>query len=75
VIDQNGFVRGHAYTVVDAREVHGHRLVKIRWVLVAFVANTALTVPRNPWSETEWNGAWSDGSKEWTWEIMKELGT
>lgn len=30
VIDQCGVVQGHAYTVVDAREVQGHRLVKIR---------------------------------------------
>ncbi|KAF2761112.1 cysteine proteinase, partial [Pseudovirgaria hyperparasitica] len=56
--DDEGFVRGHAYSVLEAREVNELRLLKIR----------------NPWGETEWNGAWSDGSKEWTPEMMKELG-
>ena len=59
--DAEGFVRGHAYTVLAAREVTSKgkpvRLIKIR----------------NPWGCQEWNGAWSDGSKEWTPDIMKEL--
>ena len=31
---------------------------------------------RNPWGESEWTGAWGDGSKEWTGEwldVLKEL--
>jgi len=59
--DKEGFVRGHAYTVLEAREVpykdEPLRLLKVR----------------NPWGSQEWNGAWSDGSKEWTAEMMKEL--
>lgn len=62
--DDEGFVRGHAYTVLDGREIKDPkdkektiRLLKIR----------------NPWGKTEWNGAWSDGSKEWTADTMKEL--
>lgn len=32
---------------------------------------------RDPWGELGWQGAWSDGSKEWTteWlEVLPELG-
>lgn len=62
--DEEGFVRGHAYTVLNTREVKDPedqsktlRLLRIR----------------NPWGRQEWNGAWSDGSKEWTAKMMQEL--
>lgn len=63
-LDEEGFVRGHAYTVLNAKEIKDPkdkektlRLLKIR----------------NPWGDSEWNGAWSDGSKEWTADTMREL--
>ncbi len=34
---------------MEAREVEGHRLLKLR----------------NPWGKKEWTGKWSDGSSEW----------
>jgi len=66
---RNGLVRGHAYSVLDAREVTarkagGHketiRLLKLR----------------NPWGQFEWDGAWSDGSPEWEQykKVAKKLG-
>ncbi|KAF2098264.1 cysteine proteinase, partial [Rhizodiscina lignyota] len=62
--DEEGFVRGHAYTVLSAREVKDPidesktlRLLKVR----------------NPWGRQEWNGAWSDGSKEWNAKMIQEL--
>lgn len=58
----HGLVTSHAYTVLEAREVNmdggkKERLIKIR----------------NPWGSQEWRGAWSDGSEEWTPEMMKTL--
>ncbi|KAK5680094.1 hypothetical protein LTS10_008044 [Elasticomyces elasticus] len=56
--DRNGIQHRHAYSVMEAREVDGLRLVKLR----------------NPWGNTEWTGAWSDGSEEWTAEWLQKLG-
>ncbi|KAH7333018.1 cysteine proteinase [Rhizoctonia solani] len=53
----NGLFAGHAYSVISAREVNGKRFLRIR----------------NPWGKTEWTGAWSDGSKEWTSEWLALL--
>jgi hypothetical protein len=55
---RRGIIEKHAYSVMEAREVSGIRLVKLR----------------NPWgSGGEWQGAWSDGSAEWTPETMTLL--
>ncbi|KAJ8248614.1 hypothetical protein GJAV_G00243890 [Gymnothorax javanicus] len=46
-------VKGHAYSLTGAEEVHvlgrAQQLVRLR----------------NPWGQVEWTGAWSDGSREW----------
>ncbi|KAL9597645.1 MAG: hypothetical protein Q9179_004192 [Wetmoreana sp. 5 TL-2023] len=42
---------------MSAVELKGERLLKIR----------------NPWGDTEWQGAWSDGSEQWTPEWMELL--
>lgn len=44
-----GLVYGHAYAVLAAKEVEGHKLVQVR----------------NPWGRTEWTGDWSDNSSLW----------
>lgn len=46
---RENIVRMHAYSIMEAREIKGHRLLKVR----------------NPWGEGEWKGAWSDGSEQW----------
>ncbi|KAI0006901.1 cysteine proteinase [Xylariaceae sp. FL0662B] len=59
---RNGIHEGHAYVVMDARTLkNGQRLVKLR----------------NPWGKIRkgiWEGAWSDGSKEWNNDVKEELG-
>jgi hypothetical protein len=54
---RNGILEKHAYSILETREVGGERLLKLR----------------NPWGNTEWKGAWSDGSAEWTPEWMQLL--
>lgn len=57
-VSSSGIVQGHAYSVLQVREVDGHRLVQIR----------------NPWAnEVEWNGPWSDSSPEWTDRMKHKL--
>ncbi|KAH7329494.1 hypothetical protein B0I35DRAFT_46084 [Stachybotrys elegans] len=60
--ERSGITEGHAYIVMEARKIKsGQRLVKLR----------------NPWGKIRkgiWEGAWSDGSKEWTAEVQEELG-
>ncbi|KAK6343165.1 hypothetical protein TWF718_008538 [Orbilia javanica] len=55
---RDGVIAGHAYSVLKAREIDGRRFVLVR----------------NPWGKSEWKGAWSDGSKEWTPYWMEQLG-
>ncbi|KAJ9138006.1 Cysteine proteinase, partial [Coniochaeta hoffmannii] len=55
--ERKGIMELHAYSVMRAVEVDGERLVLLR----------------NPWGKGEWNGPWSDGSKEWTPEWLKKL--
>ncbi|KAM4690221.1 calpain-3 [Rhinophrynus dorsalis] len=50
----NGLVKGHAYSVTGVEETtcKGNQVKLVRL--------------RNPWGQVEWNGSWSDNSKEWT---------
>lgn len=54
---RKGILEKHAYSIMEAREVGNERLLKLR----------------NPWGNSEWTGAWSDGSVEWTPEWMQTL--
>ena len=52
-----GIVQGHAYALLDVREIDGHRLLKLR----------------NPWGRVEWKGDWSARSPLWTARMRTRL--
>eukprot|EP00250_Pteridium_aquilinum_P020316 c24782_g3_i2 orf=517-6945(-) len=57
-VSSSGIVQGHAYSVLQVREVDGHKLIQVR----------------NPWAnEVEWNGPWSDLSTEWSDRMKHKL--
>jgi len=53
-IEKLGLICGHSFTIIRMKEA----LVKNRLIKLVRV--------RNPWGYREWNGRWSDKSKEWT---------
>ncbi|KAJ6456269.1 hypothetical protein C8R47DRAFT_1203667, partial [Mycena vitilis] len=58
----NGLWGNHAYSVLRTAEYTGKSGIKKRFLVL-----------RNPHGHAEWNGPWSDGSKEWTPEWMEAL--
>lgn len=56
-----GLVKGHAYGISDVTKVSLGQSFFSRYN----AEKLYLVKLRNPWGEKEWNGAWSDGSKEW----------
>ena len=94
--DEEGFVRGHAYTVLEAREIEIPKQADKKDKKKKKKSGDAkkeekdgkegakeddkpetekvrLLKLHNPWGKQEWNGAWSDGSKEWTPKVMEQL--
>ncbi|TDZ15111.1 Calpain-type cysteine protease DEK1 [Colletotrichum orbiculare MAFF 240422] len=65
---KSGLALGHAYSILQSREEVSDDGKRVRLVQI-----------RNPWGERsesgvgEWNGPWSDGSKEWTPYWLKKL--
>ncbi|ETS80742.1 hypothetical protein PFICI_08271 [Pestalotiopsis fici W106-1] len=65
---RSGLALGHAYSILQSREEVDEDGNKVRLVQI-----------RNPWGQRgydglgEWNGSWSDGSKEWTPYWLKKL--
>ncbi|KAK1980520.1 calpain family cysteine protease [Colletotrichum cereale] len=65
---KSGLALGHAYSILQSREEVDEDGKKVRLVQI-----------RNPWGQRsdgglgEWNGPWSDGSKEWTPYWLKRM--
>lgn len=52
--ERRGMVSNHSYVITGVEEVQ-------------YLDGTAKLIRvRNPWGDTEWEGAWSDGSDEWS---------
>ncbi|KAJ8304739.1 hypothetical protein KUTeg_018322 [Tegillarca granosa] len=58
--DKKGMVSNHSYVITGVEEI-------------PFQESTAKIIRvRNPWGDTEWNGAWSDRSDEWN-HVMDDV--
>lgn len=59
--ERNGLVTGHAYSLLDIRDVtiNGKK--------------TSLAKVRNPWASERYNGPWRDDDPNWTPALRKEL--
>lgn len=57
MLEREGLVAGHAYSVIQAREVTDG--------VIGTGPSFKLLQLRNPWGTFEWKGAWSDKSSEW----------
>eukprot|EP01126_Amoeba_proteus_P033160 TRINITY_DN324_c0_g1_i7.p1 TRINITY_DN324_c0_g1~~TRINITY_DN324_c0_g1_i7.p1 ORF type:complete len:831 (+),score=162.05 TRINITY_DN324_c0_g1_i7:479-2971(+) len=52
-----GIIERHAYAILQVVEALGVKLIRLR----------------NPWGHFEWNGPYSDNSKEWTPKLLDQL--
>src|SRR5207247_2471657 len=86
---KGGLALGHAYSILRATEEVDEDGKKVRLVLIRYENsgdlivlnnhNSDCSMQRNPWGERAWNGIgewqgpWSDGSREWTPYWLKKL--
>jgi hypothetical protein len=79
MLKKEGLVAGHAYSIIQAKEVTNTVTVGVGNVKLGVHIGSAkklrLVQLRNPWGTFEWKGDWSDKSKLWKKHphIAKEL--
>ena len=59
-LEELGLAPGHAYTLLEAKEVKTSN------------GKEKLVHLRNPWGNGEWSGEWSDQSRKWTSDLRKQ---
>lgn len=59
---ERGLVEGHAYSILEARELG---LIPGLGIGGGLLGQVKLLKLRNPWGAFEWKGAWSKHAKEW----------
>ena len=59
-LEELGLAPGHAYTLLEAKEVKTSN------------GNEKLVHLRNPWGNGEWSGDWSDSSRRWTNDLRNQ---
>jgi hypothetical protein len=57
----NGLVKGHAYSITKIASIYSSSGIETRLIRL-----------RNPWGNLEWNGRWSDNSREWRYLTEQE---
>ena len=59
-LEELGLAPGHAYTLLEAKEVN------------TLNGKEKLVHLRNPWGNGEWSGDWSDSSRKWTTDLRNQ---
>ena len=59
-LEELGLSPGHAYTLLEAKEVN------------TLNGKEKLIHLRNPWGNGEWSGDWSDSSRKWTTDLRNQ---
>lgn len=52
-----GTINNHTYNIINCMEIEECKLLQLR----------------NPWGQNEWKGRWTEGSRQWTPELIEKI--